>query len=108
MKCNNDGREFKCVKPSKDPVIRMVVRNKDFELPLYDPTEEDDVMFRVAIMNAQPAAVKVSKKNVCFVTVTPEDVLDPSADHGKLIEFFLNAKKPTWGEQFKNAILLGP
>jgi len=40
----------------------------------------------------------MSRKNVALVTVTPEDINDSSDEHVKLLEFFLNQKKPGYGE----------
>ena len=41
--------------------------------------EELDVMFKVTIHGAEPPAVKISKKNVCFVTLH-EDAAGGAAD----------------------------
>ena len=71
--------------------------------------DEDDQMFRVTISDPQPSHVKLSRKNVCFVTLTSNKEAEQAQEaQVKMIEFFLNTKKPTWPSQFKNAIQLGP
>lgn len=51
----------------------------------------------------------MSRKNVALITITHDKDLQEEADeHAKLIEFYMHSKNPTWGAQFKNAILLGP
>ncbi len=41
--------------------------------------------------------VKMSRKNVAFITINQNDEEDEAADgNAKLIEFFMNSQKPTW------------
>jgi len=66
-------------------------------------------MFRVVVEKPEPKLVKLSRKNVAFITISHSaDHEEEESEHTKLIEFYMNAKTPTWGSQFKNAILLGP
>ena len=70
---------------------------------------EEDVMFLVKLFNAEPAGVKVSKKNTCIVTIVKSDENDEENKKTlKLIEYYMNYESPTWGRQFINACCLGP
>ena len=71
--------------------------------------EEPDVTFKVKMSNPQPNGVKMSKKNVCLVTITKSNDLEKEEDDKqKLIEYYLSQSDPTWGQQFKMAVMLGP
>lgn len=70
--------------------------------------EEEDVMIKVAIERPEPQGVKLSRKNMAMITITPEEVTDEAHEHTKLIEFFMSEQKPTWSAQFKKAVMLGP
>ena len=53
--------------------------------------------------------MKISKRNVCLVTICKGDHHEKEDDdHAKLIEYFLNNQNPSWSQQFKNAVMLGP
>jgi len=68
-----------------------------------------DVIFKVKLEKPEPQEVKISKKNVCLVTIVKGDDAEKQEDERqKLLEFYLQQKDPTWGQQFKNAIMLGP
>jgi len=70
---------------------------------------EPDVMFKVKLEKPEPAGVKISKKNVCLVTITKSEEVDKEEeDKKKLIEYFLSQKDVTWISQFRIAITLGP
>lgn len=75
-----------------------------------ESSEEDcDLMFKVKLEKPEPAGVKISKRNVCLVTICKGDhAAQENDDHAKLIEYFLNNQNPDWGQQFKNAVMLGP
>lgn len=71
--------------------------------------EEPDLIFKVKLDKPDPAGVKISKKNVCLVTIVrSEDEDKNAASQRKLLQFYLQMQDPTWGQQFKNAVLLGP
>jgi len=71
--------------------------------------ESLDVMFKVKIEKAEPVGVKISKKNTCIITILQTDENEAEAvQEEKLLQYFLDAKEPTWGQQFKNAVMLGP
>lgn len=71
--------------------------------------EHGDVIFKVRLEKAEPQSVKISKKNVCLVTIVQsEDVQKEADEHTKLVEYFMQSKEPSWGQQFKNACMLGP
>lgn len=73
--------------------------------------ESNQKMFRVTFDTPQPAdALKLSRKNVAFVTIFDKDYdLEREMDQfTKNFNFFLNKKEVSWARQFKDAILLGP
>lgn len=52
---------------------------------------EPDVMFKVKLEKPEPAGVKISKKNVCLVTISKSEEIDKEEeDKRKLIEYFLS------------------
>lgn len=52
---------------------------------------EPDVMFKVKLEKPEPAGVKISKKNVCLVTISKNEEIDKEEeDKKKLIEYFLS------------------
>lgn len=70
---------------------------------------EPDLIFKIKLDKPEPPGVKISKKNVCLVTLLRNDEEDKNAaSQRKLIEFYLAMQEPTWMQQFKNAVLLGP
>lgn len=72
-------------------------------------TELQDVMFKVKLDKAEPQGVKISKKNVCLVTIVQnEDVQKEQEGHAKLMEYFMLSQEKTWSSQFKDAVKLGP
>jgi len=76
-----------------------------------DDSEEGelDVMFKVKLEKPEPAGVKISKKNVCLVTISKNEEIDKEEeDKKKLIEYFLSQKDVTWMSQFRTALTLGP
>lgn len=71
--------------------------------------EECDLIFKVVLEKPEPAGVKISKKNMCIVTICKGDAHEKEDDdHAKLIEYFMNSQNPDWMQQFKNAVMLGP
>ncbi len=71
--------------------------------------ENLDVMFKVKIEKAEPVMVKISKRNTCIITILQADANDAEAiQEEKLMAYFLDAREPSWGQQFKNAVMLGP
>lgn len=62
--------------------------------------EEDcDLMFKVILEKPEPAGVKISKRNVCLVTICKGDHVDKEDDdHAKLIEYFMNNQNPSWAQ----------
>mmetsp|Transcript_36490 Transcript_36490/g.56019 ORF Transcript_36490/g.56019 Transcript_36490/m.56019 type:complete len:288 (+) Transcript_36490:2016-2879(+) len=66
-------------------------------------------MFKVRLEKPEPHGVKISKKNVCLVTITKnDDLAKEEDDKEKLIEYFLQQREPDWATQFKLAVMLGP
>ena len=51
---------------------------------------EPDIMFKVKLEKPEPAGVKISKKNVCLVTISSNEEFDKEEDDKrKLIEYYL-------------------
>ena len=74
-----------------------------------DEDEACDVIFKVKLEAPEPAEVKISKKNVCLVTILKSESEDQeNQDKLKLYEFYMMQKEPDWAQQFKNAVSLGP
>lgn len=66
-------------------------------------------MFKIKLEKPEPAGVKISKKNVCLVTISKSEEVDKEEeDKKKLIEYFLSQRDVTWTSQFRAAITLGP
>jgi len=63
------------------------------------------------LTNPKPDGVKLSKKSTCYINI---EEVDESAEQAaeyerkKMLDFFLAEKEVTWGQQFKNACVLGP
>jgi solute carrier family 8 (sodium/calcium exchanger) len=71
--------------------------------------EECDLIFKVRLDKPEPAGVKISKRNICLVSICNGHHHEKEDDdHAKLIEYFLNNQNPSWMQQFKNAVMLGP
>jgi hypothetical protein len=53
--------------------------------------EECDLIFKVKLEKPEPSGVKISKRNVCLVTICRGDKHEKEDDdHAKLIEYFLS------------------
>jgi len=67
------------------------------------------LLFNIKISDPSPSEVKISKKNVCIVTISKnDDEMNQMEDHKKLLEYYLAQKETTWSSQFKKAVMLGP
>ena len=56
-----------------------------------------DVIFKVKLEKPEPQEVKISKKNVCLVTIVKGDDAEKQEDERqKLLEFYLQQKEPSW------------
>ena len=54
-------------------------------------------MFKVRLEKAEPKSVKISKKNVCFITINQSEEEDAgAAEQAKMIEYFMNSREPSW------------
>lgn len=57
--------------------------------------------FKVIIEKAEPAGVKISKKNTCIVEIINRELeIKNESEHYDLINYFMGQKKPTWSSQF--------
>jgi hypothetical protein len=75
-----------------------ITQKKEEEEENEDSDEgEPDVMFKVKLEKPEPAGVKISKKNVCLVTISQNEEIDKEEeDKKKLIEYFLSQRDITW------------
>ena len=56
-----------------------------------DSEDDCDLIFKVKLEKPEPAGVKISKRNICLVTICRGDKHEKEDDdHAKLIEYFLN------------------
>lgn len=66
-------------------------------------------MFRIILERADPAEVKISKKNVCVVTIVQSEIVQKEQDQAsRLMGYFLESQEITWGQQFLEACKCGP
>jgi hypothetical protein len=66
-------------------------------------------MFKIVLERADPTEVKISKKNVCVVTIVQSEVVQKEQDQAsKLMGYFLESQEISWGQQFLEACKLGP
>lgn len=73
--------------------------------------EQDTVSFAIEISDAKPEGVKLSKRNMCFINIEPEDQDAEEREayrNAKMLEYFVDGKTISWGQQFKVACMLGP
>ena len=56
----------------------------------------------------EPEGVKLSKKNVCIITIDKSEEEGMGNEHQKLLQYFLDQENPTWGMQMKKSVQLGP
>lgn len=71
-------------------------------------SDAPDLMFKVKIEKAEPVGVKISKRNTCIITILQNEEQNKDVAEEKLLEYFLASKEPSWSQQFKNAVMLGP
>jgi hypothetical protein len=58
-------------------------------------------MFKVKLENPFPEEVKISKKNVCLVTIVrSEDEEKFQSEKQKLLEYYMQQQDPSWTQQF--------
>lgn len=71
--------------------------------------EAIEVMFKVVIEKSEPVGVKISKRNCAIVTIVSGGEEETQMmQEQKLLEYFLSTREPSWKQQFKNALMLGP
>lgn len=54
--------------------------------------EEVNLMFKVRIEEAEPTSVKISKKNVCFVTIQEDEGGSAQEQQAKLVKYFMSER----------------
>jgi hypothetical protein len=58
---------------------------------------EPDLIFKVKLDKPEPKGVKISKKNICLVTIVRNEEFNKNEEsQRKLIEFYLAQRDPTW------------
>jgi solute carrier family 8 (sodium/calcium exchanger) len=66
-------------------------------------------MFKVIIDGAEPSGVKISKKNICNVTIVQSETLQKELDQrSKLMGYFIESQDATFYSQFIGAVKCGP
>lgn len=89
--------------------LLKVDQDDDSQDQIEEMDEVLDVIFKVKIERAEPEGVKISKKNVCFVTIVQNDQMHKHEDEQlKLLQYFVESKEPSWSQQFMCALQLGP
>ena len=94
----------------KNPVIHedKIGKTNDDD-PLDDEDYPEDIMLKVVIVKAVPEYVKISKIKTCIVMIMQNREQEQDALEGeKMLEYYLTTREPSWGQQFKNAVLLTP
>lgn len=78
------------IKLVDNKVPAMVEKGAAEEEPEEEDEEEGDVTFKVKLEKPEPRGVKISKKNVCLVTITKgEDLAKEEDERERLIAYFL-------------------
>lgn len=102
------------MKESDDRQIDGKGKELDEKANLDDEDEEDEdeefgPKFKIVLEKPEPDQVKISKKNCCTVELikTTKNV-DVEKEHRKVIQYFVEQASPTWGSQFKKAVMLCP
>lgn len=55
-------------------------------------------MFKVLLHKAEPEGVKISKKNICIVTIVQQDDEIGEDESEYLLNYFLQVREPTWAQ----------
>jgi hypothetical protein len=79
-------------------IVGSKVDEDDMDVEQQGHTEElVDVMFKIKLEKAEPLGVKISKKNVCLVTIVQnEDAQKEQDDHAKLMTYFMMTQEKTF------------
>ena len=85
---------------------------KQIKIPILeheDPDEERDEIFGLKLYDAEPSAVKISKKDTIVVQIVTDSEKKKQAEAlNQLMERIQREEKITWGQQFKDATMLHP
>ena len=98
------------MKQTDDKAFNQKIQDEGSDEPVQESEEGDpDLIFKVKLDSPEPKGVKISKKNVCLVTIVRNEEFNKNEEsQRKMIEFYLAQRDPTWSQQFKNAVMLGP
>ena len=109
---NGESEQRVTVDLVKDKVPTLENKDKDEDPTNVDEEEESDhieeLQFKIILEKADPDSVKVSKRNLCFISILPDESEAVVMEQEKMLDFFFEKKDPTWASQFKNAIMLSP
>jgi len=71
--------------------------------------EDEDIELRFKVLIENPSEhVKISKKNCCIVSIKQSGDVENIQEHINLIAHLVARKNPSWGQQFKDAVILQP
>jgi len=71
--------------------------------------EVQDVMFKIVLEKADPTEVKISKKNVCVVTIVQSESMQKEIKaKAKMMGYFFESQEITYMQQFLQACKCGP
>ena len=98
------------MKQTDNKEFNQKIQDEGSDEPVQESEEGDpDLIFKVKLDSPEPKGVKISKKNVCLVTIVRNEEFNKNEEsQRKMIEFYLAQRDPTWSQQFKNAVMLGP
>lgn len=66
-------------------------------------------MFKIVLEKAEPEKVKISKKNVCLVTIAMSETMQKEQEaRVKMMGYFFETQEMTYKQQFLNAVKCGP
>ena len=62
-----------------------------------EDSDANDVMFAVKLERPEPNGVKISKKNICLVSILGSgDAMQERDEAQKLFEYFMSQKEASW------------
>lgn len=64
-------------------------KGKDKEEDSEGSEEVTDLKFKIRLEKADPDSVKISKKNLCIVSILPESKETEIENHDKMVDYFM-------------------
>lgn len=107
------GEEIEFKKNEVSMRIKVEMPDCEEETPVDDDEGEggDVVSFAIKLYDPFPEAVKLSRKDTCFIDIEPnnsEEDIRMEKERAQMVDYFVANKEITWGQQFKVACMLGP